>query len=572
MKNNKLKIVLCWHMHQPWYRESLKGDYQLPWVYLHALKDYSDMAAHFEAHPGMRAVVNFTPVLLEQLDDYADQLRKWQKRKHRFAEPLLNQLAGIDPIPTAPDERVALVEACLRAHAPRMIDPYPGFVTLLDMACLPHTRTPDPVKMSYLNNEFFLDLLTWYHIAWLGFSVKCEPLPRALIKQGTQFTEAQRHALLDLMGDLFSRLIDRYRVLAERGQIELSVTPYAHPIMPLLIDFESMACALPGHEGPSYPAYPQGRERARWHLKHGIDVFQSYFGMAPKGTWLSEGSISDEAVAMLPKYGLQWTASGEGVWHNSCSLADIDHSNPEARHGLFGPHELPGISTRLFFRDDGLSDLIGFEYQNWRAEDAASDFVHHLHNIATYLGDKAGEHAVSVILDGENAWEYFPDNAFHFLGALYERLVNSNQVEVTTFSDALDCCPARPLPSLCAGSWVYGSFSTWIGETEKNLGWDRLVEAKQVYDKVMASGRLTRTAARKAGLQLAICEGSDWFWWFGDYNPEDSVRDFDSLYRRQLCNLYELLGEPIPANLSQPISTGGGGAENAGTMRRGHDG
>jgi len=177
---------------------------------------------------------------------------------------------------------------------------------------------------------------------------------------------------------------------------------------------------------------------------------------------------------------------------------------------------------------------------------------------------------VSVILDGENAWEYYPDNAFHFLGALYDHLSDSEQVNTITFSEALEVCPPQPLPALCPGSWVYGSFSTWIGEADKNRAWELLIEAKQTYDRVVTDKRFDAARLWQLERQLAICEGSDWFWWFGDYNPADSVSDFDRLFRLQLTNLYELLGEPAPPSLAQPISVGGGRADNAGTMRRGH--
>ncbi len=226
--------------------------------------------------------------------------------------------------------------------------------------------------------------------------------------------------------------------------------------------------------------------------------------------------------------------------------------------------------TRTFFRDDGLSDMIGFEYQQWNAGDAAANFGQHLENIADYLGDNCEEHVVSVILDGENAWEYYRDNAFHFLGALYDHLASNERLTTLTFSEALEQIPPLELPSLCPGSWVYGSFSTWIGEADKNLAWDMLVEAKQAYDRVLAKREFTPDQTARLERQLAICEGSDWFWWFGDYNPADSVSDFDRLYRQQLFNLYEMLGEPPPGNIATPISSGGGSAENAGTMRRGH--
>ena len=571
MSEKKIKLVLCWHMHQPWYREDLYGDFRLPWVYLHALKDYSDMAAHLEAHPGMRTVVNFTPVLLEQLDDYGRQLNAWLSHQEPMADPLLNLLAGAKPLPEDEPGREELFRNCLRAHAPTMIEAHPEFARILEPLWRPGMQEPDFGLLPYLNDQYLLDVLTWYHLAWLGHSLRQHPVVERLTEHGKQYSEKQRQELLSLMAEVIGGLTGRYRELAERGQVELSVTPYSHPIVPLLIDFSSMSCALPESPLPEYASYPGGVERSRWHLEYGLEVFERYFGFRPEGMWLSEGSVSKEAVELLPDYGIRWTASGEGVWHGSSVFSGLEHNTPASRQRLFSPHKLPACDTRLFFRDDGLSDLIGFEYQGWKAEDAAGDFIRHVHNIQQYLGEDADKHVVSVILDGENAWEYYSDNGFHFLGALYERLANDPLIEMTTFSEAVSQCKALDLPSLCPGSWVYGSFSTWIGERDKNRGWDRLVEAKLVYDEVMDEESLEPEQAELAGLQLAVCEGSDWFWWFGDYNPSDSVRDFDELYRQQLKCLYQMLDRPVPDNLQEPLSSGGGNVENAGTMRRGHE-
>lgn len=571
MSEKRVKLVLCWHMHQPWYREDLDGDYRLPWVYLHALKDYSDMAAHFEAHPSMRAVVNFTPVLLEQLEDYAQQLNGWLAHGEPMACPMLNQLAGAEDLPGDSDNRQCIFRNCLRAHAPTMIETHPAFVKLLAPLWRPGMPEPDFDLLPYLNDQYLLDVLTWYHLVWLGHSLGRHPVVERLMQQERFYTAEQRQELLSLMAEVIGGLTGRYRALAERGQIELSVTPYSHPIIPLMIDFQSMRCALPESPLPSYPSYPGGLERAEWQLEYGLTVFERFFGFRPEGMWLSEGSVSKEAVDLLPEYGIRWTASGEGVWHGSSVLAGLEHNTPDSRRCLFSPHKLPDCETRLLFRDDGLSDLIGFEYQGWKAEDAADDFLRHLHNIQRFLGDDADQHVVSVILDGENAWEYYQDNGFHFIGALYERLASDPLVEVTTFADAVTQCPSIELPTLCPGSWVYGSFSTWIGQPDKNRGWDRLVEAKKTYDKVTSGDKLDPLQRERAGLQLAVCEGSDWFWWFGDYNPSDSVRDFDELYRQQLKYLYQLLGQPVPVNLDEPLSRGGGAMENAGTMRRGHE-
>jgi alpha-amylase/alpha-mannosidase (GH57 family) len=571
MAYGQLNVVLCWHMHQPWYRDGLDGDYRLPWVYLHGMKDYSDMAFHLERHPRMQAVVNFAPVLLEQLDDYARQLKAFLQSGTPMQDKLLNLLAGVEPIPSSKEARTELIAECQRCHAPRMIHPHPPFQRLFKMIGATDETGVGSQRfrcpLSYLSEQYFLDLLTWYHLAWLGQSLQDLPVVQRLMKQGAEYTLADRRELLGVISDCLAGLIPRYRVLAERGQVELSMTPYMHPIVPLLNDFQNMRCSLSDAPMPHAENYPGGQERSRWHLQRGIDVFEHYFGMKPQGVWLSEGGVSDDAVSLLDEFGIRWTASGEGVWRNSCRLSGYDGEDEHSKRSLFVPYQQPDSDVRVFFRDDGLSDLIGFKYSDWHARDAVGDFVQHLENIAVFLNHQASEKVVSIILDGENAWEYYPNNGSYFLDALYTALIHSDQINVTTFAQASEL-PTRPMPALCAGSWVYGSFSTWIGSSDKNRGWDYLVEAKSSFDEVMAAGTLDAKQQELASRQLGVCEGSDWFWWFGDYNPSDSVRDFERLYRRQLRKLYTLLGLEAPAYLDKPVSQGGGSAENAGTMRR----
>jgi alpha-amylase/alpha-mannosidase (GH57 family) len=569
MTANSLNVVLCWHMHQPYYREGLKGAYHLPWVYLHGIKDYSDMAAHLERHPAMHAVVNFAPVLLEQLDDYAQQLDALLKHGKPAQDHMLNLLSGIERIPSDTASRQRIIQDCQRCHAPRMIHPYPAFHRLVRMTAAAEAGSTDLTwHVGYLSEQYFLDLLTWYHLAWLGNSLRQLPLVKRLMAQEHSYSSADRHELLHLMQHCMAGLIPRYRKLAERGQIELSMTPYGHPIVPLLNDFANLRDALPDVPVPEAPGYPGGAARARWHLQHGVEVFERYFGNKPAGVWLSEGGVSEDALAQLDEMGVAWTASGEGVWRNSCAKSACPEAELLSKHALFSPARIDGFRTRVFFRDDGLSDLIGFKYSDWHADDAVADFVQHLENIASFFGEDANQNVVSVILDGENAWEYYPDNGHHFLDALYTALSAHPTLKVSTFAEQAANAPAKPMKRLAAGSWVYGSFSTWIGSADKNRGWDYLVAAKQTYDSVMAAGKLNADQQALATRQLAVCEGSDWFWWFGDYNPSGSVSDFEQLYRTQLRELYRLLGVAPPALLDVPLSSGGGWAENAGTMRR----
>ncbi|WP_319558034.1 glycoside hydrolase family 57 protein [Thiomicrorhabdus sp.] len=571
MEKKRIKVVLCWHMHQPHYRDGLDGVYRLPWVYLHAIKDYTDMAWHLEEFPQAKVVVNFAPVLLEQLDDYDQQMSAWLEHGTPMSDPLLNWVAGVEPIPQDIMAKEEIIAACLRANGPTMIDTLPKFKSLAEMVtCHQKGDHFDPYCLNYLSDQFFVDLLMWYHLAWMGMGLRQDDERiQQLMDKGNNFDAGDQKMMIEVIKDALGSVIPRYKKLQEEGRIEISMTPYGHPIVPLLIDFNTTKDAMPHAPLPEAPEYPDGYERAKWHMEKGMEVFDQYFGHRPKGVWLSEGALSSAAVGLLDEYGFKWTASGEGVWRHSCEASHIDEHDLNSKKALYQPLQHASQNCALFFRDDGLSDLIGFQYKDWNPQDAAGDFVHHLQNIGNFLGDEVEEHVVTVILDGENAWEYYPDNAQHFLSALYDKLSSHPRIEMTTFSDALESgAKLRHLPTLKAGSWVYGSFSTWIGDKDKNRGWDLLVEAKECYDEVMASGDLSSGEADAATNQLAVCEGSDWFWWFGDYNPSDSVKSFDRLYRRQLMRLYRLLKVEPPETLDVPISSGGGEMENSGTMRR----
>jgi alpha-amylase/alpha-mannosidase (GH57 family) len=562
---DRLKVVLCWHMHQPDYRGPEHSDYQLPWVYLHGIKDYVDMAAHLEANPEARAVVNFAPVLLEQIDDYAEQVQAFEQHGRPLADPLLAALAG-PGLPADPEARQALVSACLRANETRLINRFAPYRELVDLAGWFQDR---PGSALYLSDQYLVDLLVWYHLAWMGESVRQTDLRvAALEKKARGFDGADRRRLVGLIGELMGGIVGRYRALAENGRVELSVTPYAHPIIPLLLDIRSARDALPDIPLPELAHYPGGEERARWHIRHGIEVFRAHFGFTPRGCWPSEGAVSEGTLRLLEEEGVKWAASGQQVLHNTLSATSAGQF-PD-----YWPHRAYRVQERrvaMFFRDDGLSDLIGFTYADWHADDAVGDLLQHLENVARATQGKS-DAVVAIIMDGENAWEYYPSNGHYFLSALYKRLAEHPELRLTTFSDCVERCVVMPwsLPRLVAGSWGYGTLSTWIGDKDKNRGWDMLGDAKQAYDRAVAAGRLSAEQREAAALQLATCEGSDWFWWFGDYNPASAVSDFERLFRRQLKHLYELLGEPAPPYLLQAFAHGTGDPSRGGVMRQSH--
>lgn len=562
---SRLPVVLCWHMHQPHYADPLTQVYQLPWVYLHAIKDYVDMAAHLEAQPGARAVVNFAPTLLEQIDDYATQVREYLDRGTELRDPLLVLLATGE-CPDDIQKRAALIRALLRANRKRMIDPFPPFRRIADLA---ERMLASPRDALYLNRQFFVDLVVWYHIAWLGETVRREDRRvRTLLDRGCNFTDQDRRLLLSLIGDLLAGVLPRYRVLAEAGKVELSVTPYAHSIAPLLLDLQSASEAMPGVELPDVPSYPDGESRVQWHIERGCQLFEEHFGRRPEGCWPAEGGVSTATLRMLGEAGFRWCASGENVLRHSRHHLGLA-ADDTTKRWLHRPYRIDASAAACFFRDDGLSDLIGFTYADWHADDAVADLINHLLRIEAETREIA-DRCVSIILDGENAWEYYPNNGHYFLSALYRRLADHPQLLLSTFSDQLATAePHERLAGVVAGSWVYGTFSTWIGDPAKNRGWEMLVAAKQAFDGEVANGRLVGTAREQAERQLAICEGSDWFWWFGDYNPADSVADFERLFRRQLSTLYRLLQVPAPEYLDRPFTQGGGAPAGGGVMRSG---
>jgi len=559
-----LRVVLCWHMHQPQYCDLISGEYRLPWTYLHAIKDYVDMAAHLEAVPEARAVVNFAPVLLEQLGDYAAQVSGYLRDHKAIRDPLLAAL--VTPVlPAHPEQKLDLIHACLRVNRERVVDRFPAYRRLAEIAnmFLGHGD-----YLMYISEQFVADLIFWYHLGWIGETVRRNDLRvQRWQEQGGNFSLHERRGLLVLIGELLSGVVDRYAALADRGQVELSVTPYGHPIAPLMLDVASARDAMPGVGLPSFDDYPGGEQRVHWHVREGLNVFEQYFRRKPAGCWPAEGSVSQSTLELLETHGFRWAATGETVLRNSLAASRGEEAAGAGDAVLKG-YRVDRGKLVCFFRDDNISDDIGFNYSTWHADDAVANLIHNLEQIAaSHAGRKL---ALPIILDGENAWEHFPENGYYFLRTLYEKLAGHPGLQLSTFSECLDAgVEIGRLSQMVGGSWVYGTFSTWVGDPDKNRGWEMLADAKCAFDRAVAGGGLDGEQIVAAELQLAICEGSDWFWWFGDYNPADTVSDFEALFRLHLSNLYQLIGVEPPEYLAHTFARGSGNPEMGGTMRHG---
>lgn len=563
----QLNLVLLWHMHQPDYRDYVTKEFVLPWVYLHAIKDYTDMAYHLEMHPQTKAVINFVPILLDQLEDFTEQFSLEQIRC-----PLLRLLATPELEHISMQDRLYIFDSCFLSNHKTMLEPYPAYKRLHELYNILNQRGER--ELIYFSGQYLADLLVWYHLAWMGESVRRNnEFVMQLMAKSEGFTHADRLQLFNLIGELIQSLIPRYRKLAESGQIELSTTPHYHPLAPLMIDFSSARDSQPDVTLPAYNNYPGGRGRVAFHLSSAITSHTQRFNEKPSGIWPAEGAISTALLKILTEQNCHWSASGEAVLVNSLRSAYPDAPLPERNSYLYHPYRIAGETEQIacFFRDDQLSDLIGFEYSKWFGRDAAENFIQSIERI--YHSTPAEQSpVVSVILDGENAWESYPYNGFYFLDDLYGLLDNHPFIRTTTYHDYLaraeNMDNTMTLPTLASGSWVYGTFSTWIGDKDKNCAWDMLCTAKHSFDLVMQSDRLTDEEKIQVSRQLASCESSDWFWWFGDYNSAHSVASFDQLFRKNLMNLYHLLKLPVPASVLAPISKGNEQTEDSGTMRR----
>jgi alpha-amylase/alpha-mannosidase (GH57 family) len=439
-----------------------------------------------------------------------------------------------------------------------MIERFEPYRRLADMA---RVYEEHPESLIYASSQFLADLLVWYHLSWLAETTRhSKPRVEYLQDKAFNYSVHDRRELLQIILQDLQSIIPRYRALADAGQVELSMSPYAHPIIPLLLDMHSAREAIPDCPLPINSAYPGGEIRSRWHLEQAFATFERVFGCRPVGLWPSEGGVSQQALSLFADAGFRWTASGGNVLHNS-----HDSANDSCDHRVyrFGDADIDCV-----LRDDGLSDLIGFTYSDWHAEDAVANLIGHMENIADVCPDRS-ECLISIILDGENAWEYYPENGYHFLSHLYQALVEHPRLELTTFNQFLEKHSPQAVHKerIVAGSWVYGTFSTWIGAAEKNRAWELLVEAKLCFDDQVTSGKLNPEEITAAERQLAICEGSDWFWWFGDYNPSVTVSQFDQLYRMHLSNLYQILKVDAPRTLADVISRGGGQPSRGGVMR-----
>jgi len=539
MTDNPLYICFLWHMHQPYYKDPAKDNYRLPWVRLHGTKDYLDMLENLTEFPDIKQVFNFTPSLLEQLTDYTEN-----NAKDQYLTLSLKNASELEPA-----DKLFILENFFLANWDNMIRPFPRYYELLAKRGL-HVIGSDINRMAtYFTNNDFLDLQVLFNLCWVDplFRRK-DPFLKGLVEKGRDFTEEEKQILITKQLAILKEIVPRYGEIAGKGQIELSVSPFYHPILPLLCDTNSARVALPDirlpHKRFSHP------EDAEKQIRMGIEYFEKIFRYRPVGMWPSEGSVSEEVLRIVAKEGIQWLGTDEDILSISLGRQLRDSSrniiDPAA---LYKPYRFEDVS--MIFRDHSLSDLIGFVYSKWDPKHAADDLINKLIHIRNSL-PKSDPHLLSIILDGENAWEYYRNDGQDFLRYLYEGLSNEKRLKTVTVSEYLNAHDkGEPLGRLHAGSWIYANYAVWIGHEEDNTAWDYLSGARDelaLYQKMNPEKDLS--AAWKA---IYIAEGSDWNWWYGDDHTTETQKDFDELFRFNLMKVYQEIGKEIPSHLYVPV-------------------
>ena len=521
-----LHVAFVWHMHQPYYKDDLTSTYLLPWVRLRSAKDYYKMPALLDGYPKVRATFNLVPSLLAQIEDYGkeDSVDLFLNLSQRPAGDL-----------TA-EERDFVLKWMRESPRALRVQQSSRYLELASRSLDAQFTTGD-----------LRDLQVWFNLAW------CDPVwmendPRLaeLKRKDRDFSEDDKAILFAAQLERIRSVIPKYRELADRGQAELTFSPYYHPILPLICHVDSARSANPQIQLPE--RHFSHREDAERQIELGMGLFERMLGRRPKAMWPSEMAVGESVIGLAEKAKLDWMISDEEVLARS-----LEGQFNRDEH-LYQPKRVAreGGAVSMVFRDSQLSNVIGFDYQRMPSLDAARDLMGRLGRIRDVQGDR--DFLAVIALDGENAWEFYPRDGHDFLNALYTELEASTDIVTTTVSDFLAEHPAQnQLHHLHTGSWIGASLDTWIGDPEHNIAWDLLAETRDWLDAQSQQRPKDNQQAVNAWREILITEGSDWFWWFSRKHDSGMDPIWDNQFRLHLRNVYKLMGARAPARLFQPI-------------------
>ena len=532
-------------MHQPYYKDLVTGEYRLPWVRMHALKDYYGMVKLLEEFPGLHQTFNLVPSLMVQVQDYVSGAAR---------DPFLDA-ASRPAAEMGLNEKTFALRYLFQANVDNLIARYPRYRQLWQEF---HTRLQDvPAAAQRIRNNDLTDLQVLSQIAWMDEFFLDDSDIRELIEKGRDYTQDDQQLVVAKEKEFLGRVLPAYSEAAQSGAIEISTSPFYHPILPLVCDTNIGAVS---HGGLPLPAQRFSHpEDAREQIERGLKLHEQVFGVRPRGMWPSEGSVSNQALEIAHELGLNWVGTDEGVLGRSIGVpfhrsngVTLDAAGAGQLYRIFR-WEQGESAMHMVFRDHSFSDLIGFVYSGMPAREAAEDFIHRIKESAAPLLRQGRNAVVPVILDGENAWEYYPQSGREFLRRMYDAIQKDPAIEALTVSEAIERETApQKLASIFPGSWINANFDIWIGAPEDNIAWDHLSAARRFFAE--NAGQATPEQKQLAHEELLIAEGSDWNWWYGPEHHSDNDREFDELYRKHLSNVYLALGAAPPDILAQPIA------------------
>ena len=533
-----INLCFVWHMHQPFYKDLIAGEYKLPWTRMHALKDYYGMVKILDDFPAIHQTFNLVPSMLVQISEYAGGTA---------IDPFLR--LALKPAEELEDGEKEFLLRYLFQASQRVIERYPRYAELYRV--LQSARNNPQLAARRFDQQMVRDLQVLSQLAWFDEEyLTGDPEIAELVEKGRNFSLDDQSTLGRKQREACMNVTPIYEEFARKGQIELSTTPFYHPILPLLCDSSIAAVSHPYLPLPSTFSYPQD---AKTHLSRSREYFERVFLHRPAGLWPSEGSVSDLVLGIAADEGFRWIATDNGVLARTLDgIADPLISYQPFRW------QQKGKSIHVLFRDHFLSDLIGFVYSRMGAEEAAMHFLDQIRNNCAPILREGRDAVVPIILDGENAWEFYDRSGRPFLSYLYSLITVNPAISAVTVTEALDRVPAHPLESIFPGSWINSNFDVWIGAEEDNKAWEYLLAARQTYERVTNSAKSKTLASRNLELaweEILIAEGSDWCWWYGPEHSSANRPEFDQLYRDHLANVYRLLEEPVPTELSRPILT-----------------
>ncbi len=545
MSEATLRLAILWHMHQPYYRDTLTGRSTMPWVRLHAVKDYQPMAAMLRDFPGVKVTINVVPSLLRQIQEYTEEgLRDvdWD-----LATPRAEDLGAA--------ERVALLERFFLLNVDAMVRPHARYAELLEKRGSSLVKADLERTAALFSIRDFLDLQVWFNLVWFHPLTLAErPGLSRLLQKGRHFSEEDKQFVLQSQLEVMSEVIPLYRSLADAGRIELSTSPYYHPILPLLIDTDNARESMPQLKLErrlfSRP------DDAALQLSRAVEFHRQVFGRPPAGLWPSEGSVSEDLIPLVIRQGFRWLATDEEILYRSLqaefggTAAENDRRREEI---LYQPYRIDreGGSVTVVFRDHALSDAVGFTYYHWDSSHAGLDLAARVEAIRQRSPHRSP--LVTLVLDGENPWEHYHEQGLPFLRTFYQAVSSNRKLRAVTVSEACDSDGKRAIGRVFAGSWINHDFRIWIGHREDQHAWRLLSRTRKALQAYADAHGTDSETYRRALDEILIAEGSDWCWWYGEENSSAQDDAFDLLYRQHLMNVYTIIGTDVPDELQVSI-------------------